>query len=135
MSMVQNSLADIPAAVEAGRLVEDEEDTGLAAIPAAVYARYIRAAGGFALFALVLLLFALNVASTVFSTVWLSEWLKEGAKTHVSSTTPLPLTLHHWGMDDLARHGRMRRCRSRQTLGTTRSRMGCPSSCWRRRAA
>ncbi|KHJ86493.1 ABC transporter, ATP-binding protein, partial [Oesophagostomum dentatum] len=61
-----------------GRLVDDEEDYGLAAMSFSIYKSYIRAAGGIIIWILLLVAFVLNVSASIFSTFWLSRWLKTG---------------------------------------------------------
>ncbi|VDO55757.1 unnamed protein product [Haemonchus placei] len=55
-----------------GKVVDDEEDLGLAAIS------YIRAAGSWLVWFLLLAAFILNISASIFSTFWLSRWLKKG---------------------------------------------------------
>ncbi|EYC42852.1 hypothetical protein Y032_0515g2785 [Ancylostoma ceylanicum] len=61
-----------------GKLVDDEEDYGLAAMSFSIYKSYIRAAGSIAVWLLLLAAFILNVSASIFSTFWLSRWLKTG---------------------------------------------------------
>uniref|UniRef100_A0A914WGG6 Uncharacterized protein n=1 Tax=Plectus sambesii TaxID=2011161 RepID=A0A914WGG6_9BILA len=72
-----DSLFDIPVVVD-GQVTDAEEDLGLAAMSWSVYKRYIVAAGGYAIWILLMMAFLANVSATVFSTVWLSEWIKSG---------------------------------------------------------
>ncbi|KAI6191326.1 ABC transporter, ATP-binding protein [Aphelenchoides bicaudatus] len=71
----QNGTAKIEAPVE--KYVTEEEDLGLSNISMDVYTEYIREAGGYVIFGLILLLFIANVGSGIFSTVWLSKWMKD----------------------------------------------------------
>ncbi|PIO67444.1 ABC transporter, ATP-binding protein [Teladorsagia circumcincta] len=61
-----------------GRVVDDEEDLGLAAMSFTVYKSYIRAAGSWLVWVLLLAAFVLNISASIFSTFWLSRWLKTG---------------------------------------------------------
>uniref|UniRef100_A0A7E4VUH3 Multidrug resistance-associated protein 5 n=1 Tax=Panagrellus redivivus TaxID=6233 RepID=A0A7E4VUH3_PANRE len=59
------------------KLADDEEDYGLANVSKSIYAEYILAAGGFAIFSVVIAAFIINVASGIFSTYWLSKWMND----------------------------------------------------------
>lgn len=60
------------------KLVDDEEDLGLASMSFAIYRSYIKAAGSWLVWVLLLGAFVLNVSASIFSTFWLSRWLKKG---------------------------------------------------------
>lgn len=68
------------------KLVDDEEDFGLASLSFSVYKTYVKAAGSWFTWTILFVAFILNVASTIFSTYWLSEWLKKGHGEHVVET-------------------------------------------------
>ncbi|VDD93650.1 unnamed protein product [Enterobius vermicularis] len=71
------SLADIPLATN-GRIVEEEENYGLAAVKWSIYRKYIEAAGSIFTWIVLSIAFLLNVIATIFSTAWLAQWLKNG---------------------------------------------------------
>lgn len=52
-----------------------------------MFSEYIRAAGGYIVFGLLLLLFIANVGSGIFSTVWLSKWMKDVHQDTVNTST------------------------------------------------
>uniref|UniRef100_A0A183F759 ABC transmembrane type-1 domain-containing protein n=1 Tax=Heligmosomoides polygyrus TaxID=6339 RepID=A0A183F759_HELPZ len=51
---------------------------GLASMSFAIYRSYIKAAGSWLVWVLLLGAFVLNVSASIFSTFWLSRWLKKG---------------------------------------------------------
>ncbi|ETN84994.1 hypothetical protein NECAME_01556, partial [Necator americanus] len=61
-----------------GKIVDDEEDYGLAGMSFSIYKSYVRAAGSLLVWVLLLAAFILNVSASIFSTFWLSRWLKTG---------------------------------------------------------
>ncbi|WKY15179.1 hypothetical protein Q1695_000569 [Nippostrongylus brasiliensis] len=69
-----------------GKLVDDEEDLGLASMSFSIYKNYIRAAGNWLVWALLLAAFVLNVSASIFSTFWLSRWLKKGHREELVET-------------------------------------------------
>ncbi|CAJ0935342.1 unnamed protein product, partial [Mesorhabditis belari] len=60
------------------KVVQDEEDLGLAAMSWNIYKGYVKAAGSFLVWAVLIFSFILNVVATLFATYWLSRWLKKG---------------------------------------------------------
>ncbi|KAE9419361.1 hypothetical protein Angca_002423, partial [Angiostrongylus cantonensis] len=60
------------------KLVVAEEDFGLASMSFSIYRAYIRAAGSWLVWILLIGAFVLNVSASIFSTFWLSHWLKSG---------------------------------------------------------
>lgn len=63
-----------------GKLVDAEEDFGLASMSFSIYRAYIRAAGSWLVWILLIAAFVINVSASIFSTFWLSRWLKTGHK-------------------------------------------------------
>lgn len=55
------------------------EEKGRGAVTWAVYATYIKAAGGPLAFIINVLLFLLTTGSIAFSNWWLSHWIKQGS--------------------------------------------------------
>ncbi|KJH46653.1 ABC transporter, ATP-binding protein, partial [Dictyocaulus viviparus] len=74
------------SALVRGKLIDEEEDLGLASMPFSVYRTYIRAAGSWVVWVLLLSAFILNVSASIFSTFWLSRWLKTGHKEELVET-------------------------------------------------
>uniref|UniRef100_A0A158PCJ1 ABC transporter domain-containing protein n=1 Tax=Angiostrongylus cantonensis TaxID=6313 RepID=A0A158PCJ1_ANGCA len=66
------------SALVRGKLVVAEEDFGLASMSFSIYRAYIRAAGSWLVWILLIGAFVLNVSASIFSTFWLSHWLKSG---------------------------------------------------------
>ncbi|VDL72154.1 unnamed protein product [Nippostrongylus brasiliensis] len=79
-----------------GKLVDDEEDLGLASMSFSIYKNYIRAAGNWLVWALLLAAFVLNVSASIFSTFWLSRWLKKGHREELVETNG-SMRLHSGG--------------------------------------
>ncbi|KAJ1347867.1 Multidrug resistance-associated protein 5 [Parelaphostrongylus tenuis] len=66
-----------------GKLVDAEEDFGLASMSFSTYRAYIRAAGSWLVWVLLIVAFVINVSASIFSTFWLSRWLKIGHREQV----------------------------------------------------
>ncbi|CAI4226961.1 unnamed protein product [Auanema sp. JU1783] len=76
-TLLQGSTSDLIALEkDNGKLVDDEEDLGLAEMSWKIYKNYIKAAGSWVVWCILIMAFILNVVSSIFSTFWLSRWLK-----------------------------------------------------------
>ncbi|CAJ0582938.1 unnamed protein product, partial [Mesorhabditis spiculigera] len=64
--------------LEKAKVIEEEEDLGLAKMSIGLYKKYAVAAGSWFIWAFLMLIFVVNVFSTLFATYWLSTWLKSG---------------------------------------------------------
>ncbi|XP_072524361.1 ATP-binding cassette sub-family C member 5 isoform X2 [Salminus brasiliensis] len=68
-----------PAGSEKGAQLMQAEEKGSGAVAWAVYAAYIKAAGGPLAFTINVLLFLFTTGSIAFSNWWLSHWIKQGS--------------------------------------------------------
>ncbi|XP_022527761.2 ATP-binding cassette sub-family C member 5 [Astyanax mexicanus] len=68
-----------PVGSERGAQLMQAEEKGSGAVAWAVYAAYIKAAGGPLAFTVNILLFLLTTGSIAFSNWWLSHWIKQGS--------------------------------------------------------
>ena len=64
--------------VQGGRMIKAEK-VEVGSVPFSTYLMYLRCAGGYAVSALVLLVFAVSVVSSSFSSWWLAHWLDAGS--------------------------------------------------------
>lgn len=69
------------------------EEKGHGAVTWAVYATYIKAAGGPLAFIINILLFLLTTGSIAFSNWWLSHWIKQGSGVSGASAGSLMLAI------------------------------------------
>ncbi|XP_066523942.1 ATP-binding cassette sub-family C member 5 [Hoplias malabaricus] len=76
---VINASGRQPAGSKRGDQLMQAEEKGSGAVAPAVYAAYIKAAGGPLAFIVNVLLFLLTTGSIAFSNWWLSHWIKQGS--------------------------------------------------------